>query len=258
MARNFTMTEAVTIISEGKDAAAIAELGKRFPILTAKIAKVAAVGGEDFVDLMSFMPEHLTANKVNNIIKSTMLNADEDAEDEDEDEEVEKPAKPAKGSKKTGKATVDEDDTDEEEGSDYDSMTSKDLKAECRKRGIFKTLEDTTKPGMIAALKANDEGTDAEDEEEDTDEDEYAGKTAKELFAMCRKAGVSVKPGKSTKFYIDALKAADTEEDDDWGDEEEEETPKKPAKGSKKTTSAKGSKKTAADTEEDDDDDWDI
>lgn len=86
------------------------------------------------------------------------------------------------------------------------------------------------------------------------EEDGLESKSAKELFDMCKEAGLKVKPKQDKAVYIKALKAAETEADadeaeDDWG-EEEEEAPKKPAK---KEAPKKAAKKPA---EEDDDDDW--
>ena len=87
----------------------------------------------------------------------------------------------------------------------------------------------------------------------EVEEDEYSGKSAKELYDMCKDAGLKVKPKQTKEVYIEALKSAENEveEDDDWGDEEEE-TPKKPAK---KTAKKKAPKK---EVEEDDDDDWEV
>lgn len=86
------------------------------------------------------------------------------------------------------------------------------------------------------------------------EEDEYSGKSAKELYDMCKEAGLKVKPKQTKEVYIEALKSAENEveEDDDWGDEEEE-APKKPAK---KTAKKKAPKKEVE--EEDDDDDWEV
>lgn len=84
-------------------------------------------------------------------------------------------------------------------------------------------------------------------EEEAADDDSLESKSAKELFKMCKEAGLKVKPNQDKQFYIDALNAAD-EDEEDW--EEEEEAPKKPAK--------KAAAKKAPKKEEDDDDDWDV
>ena len=85
-------------------------------------------------------------------------------------------------------------------------------------------------------------------------EDGLESKSAKELFDMCKEAGLKVKPKQDKSVYIEALKAVDEETDEEnWGDDEEEEAPKK-ASPAKKST-----KKPAVKKEEDDaDDDWDI
>lgn len=82
------------------------------------------------------------------------------------------------------------------------------------------------------------------------EEDGLESKSAKELFDMCKEAGLKVKPKQDKSVYIEALKAAEAEDeaDDDWGDEEEEEAPKKAAP-------KKAAKKPA---KEEDEDDWEV
>ena len=52
------------------------------------------------------------------------------------------------------------------------------------------------------------------------EEDEYSGKSAKELYDMCKEAGLKVKPKQTKEVYIEALKSAENEveedDDDDW------------------------------------------
>ena len=91
-----------------------------------------------------------------------------------------------------------------------------------------------------------------EEEENDNDNDSLESKSAKELFEMCKEAGLKVKPKQDKSVYIEALNAANDDADDEEDDWEEEEAPKKPAKAAK---AAKPAKKAAKD-EEDDDDDW--
>lgn len=105
-------------------------------------------------------------------------------------------------------------------------------------------------PAKKAAKRAADE--------EDNEEDSLESKSAKELFDMCKEAGLKVKPKQDKSVYIEALKAANEDaedEEEDWGDdEEEEEAPKKaPAKAKAKPAAKKAAKK-----DEDDDDDWDV
>ena len=103
--------------------------------------------------------------------------------------------------------------------------------------------EEKKAPVKKAAAKKEESGDDLE------------SKSAKELFDMCKEAGLKVKPKQDKSVYIEALKAAneDADDNDDWGDEEEEEAP------AKKTPAKKApAKKAAAKKEEDDDDDWEV
>lgn len=103
--------------------------------------------------------------------------------------------------------------------------------------------EEKKAPVKKAAAKKEESGDDLE------------SKSAKELFDMCKEAGLKVKPKQDKSVYIEALKAAneDADDNDDWGDEEEEEAP------AKKTPAKKApAKKAAAKKEEEDDDDWEV
>lgn len=83
-------------------------------------------------------------------------------------------------------------------------------------------------------------------------EDPYAGKTAKELFAICKERKIKVEPKQPADVYLKALDKADAakakaaakpapkkDEDEDWGEE-------KPAKEEKKAA------------KKDEEEDWDI
>lgn len=119
------------------------------------------------------------------------------------------------------------------------------------------TTEEETKPVKKAEKKAPAKKSAKKDEEEvEEDEDSLESKSAKELFEMCKEAGLKVKPKQDKAVYIEALKAAEEKaenDDEDWdesGDEEEAEEPKKPAK--------KAEKKKATKKSDDDDEDWEI
>lgn len=102
-----------------------------------------------------------------------------------------------------------------------------------------------------AEKKAPKKAPKEEVEEDDEDGDELESKSAKELYEMCKEAGLKVKPKQDKSVYIEALKAADEEEaDEEWEEEEEEPAPKKAPK-----KEAKGKK---APKKEEDDDDWEI
>ena len=293
MAKNYTIAEAVQIIAENGDNEALMDLGKRYPLLTQKIARVAVKAGEDFVDLMSFMPEYLSANKVNSAIKRMLdevPDADEDTGDDgDEVEAEEKPAKkagkkaPAKKAKKT--ADEDEDDDVEDGGSyDYDSMNNAKmykLLGELGKRKDCKEkFGDLSHDSMLKYLKKYGPKSDATGEADDEDDaeesgDEYEGKSAVELYKLCKQRKIKAEQKKPAKYYIGLLKKADeeaaaddAEEDEEW-DDDEEEAPKKSAKKAQakkeKVAPANGKKaakkaepEEADEDDADDDDEWEI
>jgi len=256
MAKNYTFAEAVKIINAGTDMESITDIGRRYPILLNKVTKVAAKAGEDFVDLMSFMPDYLTANKVNTALKAGVGEAtSEDAENDAAETEV-----------------VEETKTEAAE-TDYESMSGKALWDLLGKAGKRKLAKSTKKADLVeackqafgagAAVEAEAEEVEAEETEEATEANPYEGKSAMDLFKECKKRGIKAAPKKTAKFYADLLVKADAEaaeettetESDDWDDEEAE----KPAKPAKKAEKKEAPKKAAKKEEAaDDDDDWDI
>ena len=289
MAKNYTIAEAVQIIAENGDNEALMDLGKRYPLLTQKIARVAVKAGEDFVDLMSFMPEYLSANKVNSAIKKMLdeaPDADDVEDDGDEDEAEEKPAKkagkkaPAKKAKKSD--DDDEDDDAEEAGSyDYDSMNNAKmykLLGELGKRKDCKEkFGDLSHNSMLKYLKKYGPKSDATGEADDEDDaeesgDEYEGKSAVELYKLCKQRKIKAEQKKPAKYYIGLLKKADeeaaaeaeaddAEEDEEWDDDEEEASKKSVKKAPAKKAPANGkkaAKKAEPDEVDDDDDEWEI
>ena len=262
MAKNYTIKEAVEIIVEGKDLESIADLGRRYPVLTAKVAAIGAIAGDKFVDFMSYMPDYLTANKVNTAIKAgiTESGSDEDAEDTEAEATTEDAGEDAT------EATAQWDE----------SMSAKQLWDILGKAGKRKLAKSTKKDDLVEACKqafgaaTEAEAEDAEAEDDATEANPYEGKSAMELFKECKARKIKAAPKKPAKFYADLLikddaaKAeateAESEEDDDWGDEEAE-APKKEDKKAAPKASAKGGKAKAtkkAEAESEDDEDWDI
>lgn len=286
MAKNYTLAEAMIIAHENGDLEALADLGRRYPLLMAKVQRLVAKAGEEAIDLAQYFPEYLSANKVNKAIKDgtiTTGSADEDAEDDEDDTEDETPkSKKATAGGKPAKSKKGEDD-DEDDGdeSKYASMSSRDLwnllgKLNARK-ACEKEFGDLKKGSMVKYLEKYGEGTpDADEPDEDDEEstDEYTGKTAIELFKLCKQRKVKAEPKKPAKYYIDLLKKddaaktadAEDEDDEEWDDDEEEETPAPKAKSTKGKTEkaakaekpAKGGKKSKPAEEDDEDDEWEI
>lgn len=247
MAKNYTFNEAVKIIAKGTDLEAITDIGRRYPVLAHKIAVVTAKAGEEFVDLMGYMPDYLTANKVNTAINAGITESGSDDEDATE-------------------ATAQWDE----------SMSAKQLWDILGKAGKRKLAKSTKKADLVEACKqafgaaTEVEAEDAEAEDDATEANPYEGKSAMELFKECKARKIKAAPKKPAKFYADLLikddaaKAeateAESEEDDDWGDEEAE-APKKEDKKAAPKASAKGDKAKAAkkaEAESEDDEDWDI
>ena len=251
MAKNYTFAEAVKIINAGTDMESITDIGRRYPVLLHKVTKVAAKAGEDFVDLMSYMPDYLTANKVNTALKNAVGGNTED----DDTEATETEANDAEETTEADVATWNE------------SMSGKELWDILGKAGKRKLAKSTKKADLIEACKQAfgtatevedvEEVDEAEETAETTETNPYNGKSAMDLFKECKKRGIKAAPKKPAKYYADLLVKADTEatetESDDW--DEEETVEEAPAKKSEKKTS---SKKTEKKEEAADDDDWDI
>lgn len=265
MAKNYTLKEAANIIAEGKKKDEIIEIGRRFPLLAVSLAAVIAQANEKFLDFINYMPDHITANKINSAMKSDIEDTDEADSDEDE---TEAPAKAEKSVKKATKKVEAEAD------SDYSAISGTKLYEMIKSAGKLKDLKakgfGTKKADLVAYLEHNPlDGTD-EVEEEAEDEAETAGKyddmNAMELFKECKKRGIKAAPKKPAKFYVELLEKDDTANadsdeaeagDEDWDDEEPEE---KPVKKSEKKPVKKATKKSepAESEDEDEDDDWDI
>ena len=256
MAKNYTFAEAVAIINEGKDLDAITDIGRRYPILLHKVGNVCALAGQAFVDLASFMPDYLTANKVNSAMKSAVG----ETENTESDDEIKEP-------KKMAEATEEDEAT---EGTNYENMSGKEMWDLLGKAGKRKLAKSTKKADLIEACKlAFGEGatTEAEEEaEEETTEsgNAYDGKSAMELFKECKKRGIKAAPKKPAKFYADLLikndaeaTEAEAESEDEWDEEPKEEAKEPKAKKTAPKTEKKAAKK-AEPKEESEDDDWDI
>lgn len=262
MAKNYTFAEAVRIINAGTDMESITDIGRRYPILMHKVTTVCAKAGEAFVDLMSYMPEYLTANKVNTALKNA-VGGDTEAEDTDN----------------VGEPDTNGDAAEEttEAGQDFESMSAKQMWELLGKAGKRKLAKSTKKADLVEACKkafgagATEDEDEAETDEAETEANPYEGKSAMELFKECKKRGIKAAPKKTAKFYADLLIKADAEateetetESDDWDEDEapakEEPKAKKSTKKTEEPKAEKKATKKAAKKEEttDDDDDWDI
>lgn len=222
MAKNWSAYEAaVALYGDNRDE--IAEVGSRFPLFTRNIC---LLNNEQVLDLLKAIPK-VTARVVETGLKEMeAVEPEEGAEDEAPAENTHAKEKAtAKGKKAT------EEPEDEDAGDDYENMTSKALYKLCCDRGISSQCKKRDKASLIAVLKANDGAEDAGDddewdeEEEDENSDPYAGKTARELYKMCKDRGIKTKPQQKAEAYVKLLKKADEaaaeepedeDDDDDW------------------------------------------
>lgn len=231
MAYNYNFREGTEIISAGVDTEKMLDIGKRFPLTSMAISKIAATAGDNFMALAKVMPEYITMQKIEKAFKAGISGVDsEDAESDSE-------APVADGNK---------DDTQTEKKPV--KVTEDAEKPAPKKRGRKPKAKPVEEPAPV-------EDTEDEAEEENEEATPYDGKTAMDLFKECKKRGIKAQPKKPAKFYVDMLiaddkaKAEEDTEDDDWG-EDEDEAPV-PVK---KAPEAPAKKKPV----EDDDDDWDI
>lgn len=112
------------------------------------------------------------------------------------------------------------------------------------------------------AKKASPKKKAEPEEDEEESDNPYEGKSAVELYKMCKERGLSVKTKLKASDYAKALMEADAdseveeEEDEDW--EEEPAPKKKPVKKAAVKPKKKPAKVEEDDEEEDSDDDWEI
>lgn len=246
MAKNWSAYEAAKEIY-GNNKENIAEIGSRFPLFARTVALADSVY---LLDILKALPAKVTARVVETGLKE--METEEPFMEIPQEEEA-----PKKGKAKKQDAEEQEDEwsDDVEEESTYESMTAKDLYALCCKRGISSLCKSRKKDELIKLLEKLDNGEIestkgkgkakeekkttskkavkeepveeddddwGEDDEEETDP--YVGKTAMELFKMCKERGLKVKPKQKPDVYADMLKADDAkgeedteeEEDDDW------------------------------------------
>lgn len=211
--KNYTLKEAVEIIAEGSDLEAIADLGKRFPVLSIKIARLTAKAEKEIVEFMQYMPEYLTIKKVNNAVKTVN---DSKAETEDTTEAENKP--------------VEEETAKEVE----EPEENENKPVEPKKRGRKPKAKVKAVPVEEPKAEAEDEADEEPIEAEET-ANNYEGKKAVDLFKLCKSRGLKVTTKKSAKYYIDVLKKDDEAkaraeakkaeaDEDEWDIEDDEES----------------------------------
>lgn len=145
-----------------------------------------------------------------------------------------------------------------------DEMSVKELISMCEAMGIKVTKAGRNKQYYIEKLRAkglgeetsekpDDEAEPGLDWEDEPETDPYKGKSALELYNMCKERGLDAEKRKLPSYYVGLLKASDEETDetdDEWGEVEQESK-------KKKATNMKAAAKAKSEPE-DSGDDWDI
>lgn len=191
MATNWTLSQALKKITDGTDVAAIQDIGRRFPLTAVALAEIGQNAGA--AKIIGAVPSHITARKIEAVLKDGVeQDVDADADiDEDEEEDKQEKKVTDKKSTKTKTKAVDEDDSDED-----DPVA---LYKKCKKAGLKVAPKKSAKYYKDQLAKA----AEAEEDEDPWDDEEEEKPAAKK---------------KTTKKA--ATKKAEPEEeeddDDDW------------------------------------------
>lgn len=195
MATNWTLSQALAKISEGTDKAAIQDIGRRFPLTAVALAEIGQNAGA--VKIIGAVPSHITARKIESVLKDG-VEQDSDVDVEDTEDEEEAPKKEVKKPvKKTAKAKTEEDAEDDEE----DDPVA--LYKKCKKAGLKVAPKKTAKyyKDQLAKAAATDEDTD--DDWDDEEEDEKPATKKAPAKKSAKKAEPKAEP-------------EDDEDDDEW------------------------------------------
>lgn len=198
MATNWTLSQALTKITEGTDKAAIQDIGRRFPLTAVALAEIGQNVGA--AKIIGAVPSHITARKIESVLKDGVdQDADEEIEDDAaEEEEDKKPAK--KTAKKPVKKAEVEDSEDEDEEDDPVALYKK-----CKKAGLKVAPKKSAKYYKDQLAKATAAEEDADDDWDDEEEDE--------------KPAPKKKPDKKSPAKKPAKKAEPEDDEDEDEDE---------------------------------------
>ena len=186
MATNWTLAQAKKVITEGTDLAAITDIGRRFPLTALAIAKIG--DNEGATTIINALPEHITARKIESVLKDGIT--DSGANDDDDDDDAEDAEHDEKPSKKS-KAKAETDDTADAE----DPIT---LYKKCKKAGLKVAPKKSVKYYKDALKKAqeaeNEADGDADDWDDADDEEEKPAKKTGKAAAKKSKAKTEPEP----------------------------------------------------------------
>lgn len=191
MAINWSVGEAARELA-GVNKENIMDIGSRFPLFSNLMVKALGGDKESIVTLMEAVPK-TTARVMEMALKAGVKEkadeADTDADVAEDEEEEKKPAKKGK------------------------------------KEPVKEEKKATAKRGKKAAPKVEEPEDEDEDwgDDEEEEKDPYAGKSAKQLFDMCKERGIKAKPKQAPDAYVKLLKKADAEAEADEDEEDDDE-----------------------------------
>lgn len=264
MAKNWTMAEAIKAIAE-QNMEDVKDIYRRFPTFAMMATRAVSGDNETACNIIASLPEWATVNKFEKAMKNDVETTEEVAGDEQEDvvepdEEEIVPEKTKKIEKKPVKKIQNETETG---NIDLDGMNAGEMFEYIKAAGKAKDLAAKGYSKKKADVKEYIEKYMSGENEAEAETDEYADKSAMDLFKECKKAGIKAAPKKDKSYYIALLKKANEDpepdtDDDDW-DEIEPEIEEKPKKAKAEKKPAKKAKPAPkAEEDEDDDEDWDI
>lgn len=228
MAKNWTITEVANSI-KNNDMESMLDFGKRYPITTNLLTAILATATHPFViAFFNVFPEYITAEKIEKMLKSQIedgtfgtpsiscsedIDEDEDA-DESIDEDIDDNTNAAKEAAKPIKATEKKPKIDE----DIKLKTGKELYQMCLDAGyLAKEIRGKSKAELIEMFnkKSSKETTEVTECTPTKPTNKYDGKSAKELYKMCKDAGLDIEQKKTAEYYIEFLEKENDEADEE-------------------------------------------
>ena len=189
MATNWTLAQAKKVITEGTDIAAITDIGRRFPLTALAIAKIG--DNEGATTIINALPEHITARKIESVLKDGIADSGANDDDDYDAEDAEHDEKPVK---KNAKAKAETDDTADAADAE-DPIT---LYKKCKKAGLKVAPKKSVKYYKDALKKAqeaeNEADGDADDWDDVDDEEEKPAKKTGKAAAKKSKAKTEPEP----------------------------------------------------------------
>lgn len=205
MAINYSYKEIVHILWRNENLEEVQDVLKRYPLASRDAVHMLALAGTKFVDFAFTIPEHVSASKVNKeCINQYVVEDSEELKEEKVKAEVEEPeAKEVEEKPEPKKAA---------EPAKRRGRPPKKAAEPAKPAPKPKTVEEV----MDEALDDN-----LEDDFEDGVTDEYSGKSAIELFKMCKARGMKVPAKQAVEFYASKLREDDLKQEDDADDDDD-------------------------------------